>query len=276
MKKTRIRIFIRHSVRIALCLFAYALTSTKLLAAEDQSTVTFTLTQAAAGQAGYEENCASCHGNALEGFGLVPSLTGTIFSNRWGDKSADQLANSVNRMPPGAEGSLDPMEYTQILAYVLEQNGMTAGESALPTNIVALAALTIPMSELSNAGAGLSAPLLYNSDGPLVSSIRLESLTAVTDDMLLNPPADDWLNWRRTRDAYGHSPLNQIDKENVEDLQLAWSWSLPQGENMMTPIVHDGVMFTYSYGDVLQAMDAATGELLWSFQRKLEAGKSPA
>ena len=44
---------------------------------------------------------------------------------------------------------------------------------------------------------------------------------------------------------------------------------------MMTPIVHDGVMFTYSYGDVLQAMDAATGELLWSFQRKLEGGKSP-
>ncbi len=69
MKKTRIRIFIRHSVRIALCLVAYALTSTKLLAAEDEATVTFTQTQAAAGQAGYEENCASCHGNALEGFG---------------------------------------------------------------------------------------------------------------------------------------------------------------------------------------------------------------
>ena len=129
MKKTRIQIFIIHSVRIALCLVAYTLTSTKLLAAEDDATVTFTQTQAAAGQAGYEENCASCHGNALEGFGLVPSLTGTIFSNRWGDKSADQLANSVNRMPPGAEGSLDPMEYTQILAYVLEHNGMTAGNT---------------------------------------------------------------------------------------------------------------------------------------------------
>ena len=83
---------------------------------------------------------------------------------------------------------------------------MTAGNIALPTGIDALAALTIPISELSNAGAGLSAPLLYNSDGPLVSSSRLESLTAVTDDMLLNPPADDWLNWRRTRNAYGHSP----------------------------------------------------------------------
>jgi len=44
---------------------------------------------------------------------------------------------------------------------------------------------------------------------------------------------------------------------------------------MMTPIVHDGVMFAYSYGDVLQAIDATTGELLWSFQRELEDGKAP-
>ena len=263
------------STRLALCLLPFTFITTQLLAAEDQAAATFTQEQATAGQAGYEENCASCHGNRLEGFGLVPSLTGALFANRWGDKSADQLANSVNRMPPGAEGSLEPSEYTRILAYVLERNGMTAGDTALPAGIDALAALTIPASELSNIGAESSAPLLYNSDGPLVSSSRLESLTAVTDDMLLNPPADDWLNWRRTRDAYGHSPLDQINKENVEELQLAWSWSLPQGENMMTPIVHDGVMFAYSYGDVLQAMDAATGELLWSFQRELEGGKSP-
>ena len=275
MIRTRFRTFAGPLTSTALSLLSLIFTPTTLLAAEDEAVAIFTQAQATAGQAGYQENCASCHGNTLEGFGLIPSLTGAVFASRWGNKPADQLANSVNRMPPGAEGSLDPSEYTQILAYVLEHNGMHAGAAALPTGIEALAALTIPASELNNAGAASSAPLLYNSDGPLVSSSRLESLTAVTDDMLLNPPADDWLNWRRTRDAFGHSTLNQIDKENVEDLQLAWSWSLPQGENMMTPIVHDGVMFTYSYGDVLQAMDAATGELLWSFQRELEGGKSP-
>ena len=275
MTRTHSRIFTELIGPLALCLIALPFPGTALLAAEDEANAAFTQAQATAGKAGYEENCASCHGNGLEGFGLVPTLTGAIFAGRWGDKPADQLANSVNRMPPGAEGSLDPSEYTQILAYVLEHNGMKAGARALPTGIDALAALTIPTSALSNAAAESSAPLLYNSDGPLVSSSRLESLTAVTDDMLLNPPADDWLNWRRTRDAYAHSPLNQINKENVEDLQLAWSWSLPQGENMMTPIIHDGVMFAYSYGDVLQAMDASTGELLWSFQRELEGGKSP-
>ena len=275
MIRTRFRTFAGPLTSTALSLLSLIFTPTTLLAAEDEAVAIFTQAQATAGQAGYEENCASCHGNTLEGFGLIPSLTGAVFAGRWGDKPADQLANSINRMPPGAEGSLDPSEYTQILAYVLEHNGLSAGNTALPTGIDALATLTIPASELTNAGAASSAPLLYNSDGPLVSSSRLESLTAVTDDMLLNPPADDWLNWRRTRNAHGHSPLDQINKANVEDLQLAWSWSLPAGENMMTPIVHDGVMFTYSYGDVLQAMDAATGELLWSFQRQLEGGKSP-
>jgi len=251
------------------------LPNTLVFGAEIIETASFTTAQASAGQFAYEENCASCHGEDLEGFGLVPSLNGASFASRWGDRPASQLANSVNRMPPGAEDSLQRSEYTQILAYVLARNGMTAGDSALPTEVSRLAAQIIPLAELSAASTETPAPLLYNSDGPLTETSRLDGLTNVTDDMLLNPPADDWLNWRRTRDAFGHSPLTEINKENVTDLQLAWSWSLPQGENMMTPIVHDGVMFAYSYGDVLQAIDAATGELLWSFQRELDPGKSP-
>ena len=42
------------------------------------------------------------------------------------------------------------------------------------------------------------------------------NLTPVTDDMLRNPPAADWLMWRRTYDGYGYSPLDQINKSNVE------------------------------------------------------------
>lgn len=275
MISTQIRTFTGIISRLTLGLVAATAANTALFAAEDAATAAFTQAQAIAGQTGYGEHCASCHGSNLEGFGLVPGLSGAVFASRWGDKSADQLANSVNRMPPGAEGSLDPEQYSQILAFVLEHNGMAAGDVALPSTLDALASLTIPLSELAGTSAQPSAPLLYNSDGPLVRSSRLDTLTAVTDDMLLNPPADDWLNWRRTRDAYGHSPLTEINKTNVDDMQLAWSWSLPRGENMMTPIVHDGVMFAYSYGDVLQALDAATGELLWSFERKLEGGKSP-
>jgi PQQ-dependent dehydrogenase (methanol/ethanol family) len=251
------------------------LSQNSIFAAEDETAATYTRQQASAGNAAYEESCASCHGSSLEGFGLVPSLSGNFFASRWGDKPAALLAGNVTRMPPGAENSLSSTQYTQILAYILEHNGLSAGDTPLPTDMNTLAGLTIPRSALATAANESSAELLYDSNGPLLSSSRLDTLSSVSDDMLLNPPADDWLNWRRTRDAYGHSPLTDINKDNIEDLQLAWSWSLPQGENMMTPIVHDGVMFAYSYGDVLQAIDAATGELLWSFQRELEDGKSP-
>jgi mono/diheme cytochrome c family protein len=188
MIRTRFRTF-AGPITTTLSLIAFIFTPTTLLAAEEEAVAIFTQAQANAGEAGYAENCASCHGNTLEGFGLVPSLTGAVFASRWGDKSADQLATSVNRMPPGAESSLDPSEYTQILAYLLEHNGMTAGDSALPAGIDALAALTIPTSELSSTGAESPASLLYNSDGPLVSSSRLESLTPGNDHKLFKTPA---------------------------------------------------------------------------------------
>jgi glucose dehydrogenase len=63
----------------------------------------------------------------------------------------------------------------------------------------------------------------------------------------------------------GFSPLTQITRENVSELRLAWSWSLPGGPNEVTPLVHDGVMFGNAYGDKVQALDAATGDLLWRY-----------
>jgi len=94
--------------------------------------------------------------------------------------------------------------------------------------------------------------------------------------MLTNPAAGEWLLWRRTYDAYGFSPLKTINKSNVNDLRVAWSWSLPNGPNEATPLVHDGIMFIHSYGDKLQALDAATGDLLWQYSRRLPAGVGPS
>ena len=97
---------------------------------------------------------------------------------------------------------------------------------------------------------------------------RLAGLTAVTDAMLNKPEQSDWLVWRRTYDASGYSPLHQINRSNVGRLRTAWSWGLPQSGNEITPLVHDGVMFVYS-GAAVQALDAATGNLLWQYLRSL-------
>jgi len=51
----------------------------------------------------------------------------------------------------------------------------------------------------------------------------------VTDAMLASPADGDWLMWRRTLDNWGYSPLDQIDRRNVGELQLIWSRPLTDG-----------------------------------------------
>ena len=92
----------------------------------------------------------------------------------------------------------------------------------------------------------------------------------VTDEMLQAPAPDDWLMWRRTLDGWGYSPLDQIDRDNVGDLRMVWSRALsPGGRQQGTPLVYDGVLYMPNPSDVIQAIDAATGDLLWEYRRDL-------
>jgi alcohol dehydrogenase (cytochrome c) len=95
------------------------------------------------------------------------------------------------------------------------------------------------------------------------------NLTPVTDAMLRNPPPGDWLMWRRSFDGYGYSPLDQINKDNVKNLQVAWTWSMIPGATETTPIVHDGILFLFNYANKVQALNAATGDLIWEYKRDL-------
>ena len=99
------------------------------------------------------------------------------------------------------------------------------------------------------------------------------AVAPITDALLADPPPESWLNWRRTRDGWGHSPLDQITRDNVGDLRMVWSWAMETGSQQTTPIVHEGVMFLASPGNIVQALDAATGDLLWEYRRDFEGGR---
>ncbi len=216
--------------------------------------------QASAGGETYQRACSGCHGATLNGGG-GPPLTGPAFQRKWGGQSADQLFAAISRMPPGAEASLTDGQRAELLALILKTNGAPAGNTAVPTSPAVLAHRT-----LGPTGGGARAVTYIP---PPAHASALDRYRPVAAGGLVTPPAEDWPSWRRTYDGAGYSPLTQIDRRNVGKLQVAWSWSLPPGGNMMAPIVHDGVLFAYSYGDVVEALDAATGELLWRWQHPL-------
>src|SRR6266571_2710051 len=80
-------------------------------------------------------------------------------------------------------------------------------------------------------------------------AVPAPKITPVTDAMLQNPDPSEWLMWRRTLNAWGFSPLDQIKKTNVKDLRMVWTHGLGPGNQEGTPLVHNGVMFIPNPGD---------------------------
>jgi len=94
----------------------------------------------------------------------------------------------------------------------------------------------------------------------------------VTDEMLWKPDPANWLSWRRTLDGWGYSPLDQIDRNNVSRIRMVWTRGLGTGTVEATPLVYDGVMYVPGPGDVIAAINAKTGDLIWEHRRKLPEG----
>ena len=93
---------------------------------------------------------------------------------------------------------------------------------------------------------------------------EVKNYVPVTPEMLKNPPAEDWLIFGRNYQRHSYSPLNQITRDNVKNLQLKWVWAMnDSGANQTTPIVHNGVIYLASPSNIVQALDAKTGDLIW-------------
>ncbi len=95
-----------------------------------------------------------------------------------------------------------------------------------------------------------------------------DDFVPVTDAMLQDPAPGDWLMWRRTLDGWGYSPLDQIDRNNVGELRLVWTRALSAGSQQGTPLAYGGVLYMPNPRDVIQAIDAVTGDLLWEYRRE--------
>ncbi len=242
--------------------------------ADAQSAPEFTADQAAAGEAAYVQNCALCHGPAMGGGPFGPALKGEAFQARWGAAPLSDLAEYIhNSMPPAAPGSLPDQLYADVLAYQMQQNGAEPGAGALPADVTQLAAMIVPGEATASGDPEARSFASMTTRGRIpewpAAPDRFADYTPVTEEMLSSPPDGDWLSWRRSHRAQGFSPLEEIDRDNVGDLRLAWSLALPAGPNLNEPLVRGGVMYVFSYGDEVYALDAATGDQLWRYKRHL-------
>src|ERR1700722_13908852 len=118
----------------------------------DSGPVSFTDQQAARGRTLYAENCASCHGPHLTDGQFAPPLKGPAFKAHWHEGSPESLMTLiVKRMPPASPGSLGGQSYTDIEAYLLQENGGKAAAAELaassPPAAAAAHAEAAPTSE---------------------------------------------------------------------------------------------------------------------------------
>ena len=96
-----------------------------------------------------------------------------------------------------------------------------------------------------------------------------ELIQPVTDAELAETPTTDWLSFRGNLASWGYSALDQIDRDSIDRLSFAWSMTMEQGPNESTPLVRDGILYMPHPGDVIQAVDARTGDLIWEYRRPL-------
>jgi alcohol dehydrogenase (cytochrome c) len=102
----------------------------------------------------------------------------------------------------------------------------------------------------------------------------VQNFATVTDQIIAAPKPEDWLIHRGNYQAWGYSPLDKINKANVRTLQLVWSRAMEPGINQATPLIYNGVMYLGNPADVIQAIDAVSGDLLWEYRHPLPPASS--
>lgn len=233
----------------------------------------FTEQQAIQGKALYNSKCATCHGEALKG-GSAPALAGLDFAASWGaddaaldwaesQRTVDDLDFIVRTtMPKGAAGTLQPAEYSAILAYMLQQNGYEAGSTPLRAGSPRLkqAALrfsspqgtAVPSPPLRIAGDAGAAPA---SGGPTGQE--------------LTQAAESTRNWLyHTHDYSGarYVALDDINPANASQLRPVCAFQVGDDSNFQTgPIVYQGTMYITTRRSTV-ALDATTCRPKWRHQ----------
>ena len=248
----------------------------------------FTQEQAVSGAELYQQNCATCHLENLQGAFEAPALLGTNFTGNWQNRNITELLDLMRRtMPPQAPGSLSDEDYASLGAFLLDRNGIAPDNLALgfgSTGVAFAGAVTndtvteqrLPIpgraGTMPSPGTRNSIPetgTVYRSASAISRSYQpLTGFRNVSSAELAAPAAADWTYWRGSPQSHGFTPLDQINTDNVHQLSLAWVWGMEPGRSQPAPLVRDGIIFIPNFGNVVQALNGRDGTLLWEYRRQ--------
>ena len=104
----------------------------------------YTAEQADRGAAIYKRECASCHGDGLNGVDESPALVGSTFLSNWNAQTVADLVDLTRKsMPKDNENTLTRQQYIEVTAHMLRANGFPAGTTDLPSNALRLGQIRI-------------------------------------------------------------------------------------------------------------------------------------
>jgi len=210
----------------------------------------YSSSQAGAGAVLYGQSCIECHGATLRGGEAGPALTGAGFWSKWAGQSLAALFQiTASTMPVNNPNGFTPQQYGSLIAYILQQNGLPQRVEPMPTSAAAL--VNIKLEESSEP-------------------VRVSSLSTGPVQRIINA---EWLGYHADNSATHYSPLDYINKDNVQNLEVAWRWYTvnygpqPEFNYEATPLMVDGVLYTTAgrRRDVV-AIDPVTGENLWMYR----------
>jgi quinoprotein glucose dehydrogenase len=194
----------------------------------------YTAAQATRGEQVYSAQCSVCHGDNLSGIEMAPPLAGPNFMAVWGQQPLLSLANRIkSTMPPYAPNTLTSAQTVDIVSYVLKANERPAGNVAL----------SLPLGD--------------------------DSMTSSSESV----EGAEWTTYGANLASHRYSPLDQINKDNFSQLQVAWRLNTnnlgPNADRLYasTPLMVNGVLYsTAGTARSVVALNPGTGQMLWMYQ----------
>ena len=143
-------------------------------------------------------------------------------------------------------------------------------------SLSAFAAVMVITACQPNSSSDGAAELVSPQNDSKLERLKIAT-EAIDTQRLVNADANpgDWLTYGRNYAEDRYTPLDQIGKDNLDDLGLAWSLELGTKRGIQaTPIVVDGIMYFTGPWSVVYAVDASNGERLWTFDPQVPRKKA--